>query len=59
MRYNMKQFDIFIKQGKNKYIFNGYAYEQKNGYINMEINTIPFKKKFILIKSENLFKVAS
>ena len=53
----MTQYDTFIKNEENCYKFNGYAYETKDGCINLEINTIPFNKKIILIKSKNLFKV--
>ena len=54
----MIKYDTFIKKKGNKYKFNGYAYEEKNGNINLEINTIPFSKKLILIKSIKLFKVS-
>ena len=53
----MIKFDIFIKNGKYNYKFNGYAYENEVGIINLEINTIPFSKKIILIQSSKLFKV--
>ena len=54
----MTQYDTFIKNEENCYKFNGYAYEENNGNINLEINTIPFSKKIILIKSIRLFKVS-
>jgi len=52
----MVKFDIFIENKKNQFKFNGYAYETKNGFINLEINTIPFNKKLTIIKSEALFR---
>lgn len=55
----MEKFDIFIEQSNKQYKFNGYAYEEKDGKINLEINTIPFNKKLIMLKSKTLFKIAS
>ena len=54
----MIKYDTFIKKKDNKYKFNGYAYEKTDGYIILEINTIPFNKKIVLIKSMELFKVS-
>jgi hypothetical protein len=54
----MQRLDVFIKNDNSKFMFNGYAYESKDGIINLEINTIPFSKKLIIIKSSELFRVA-
>ena len=54
----MEIFDIFIKQAEYKYKFNGYAYEKKDGKINLEINTLPFNKKLTMVKSKSLYKMA-
>ena len=52
----MSKFNLFIKQN-DKYIFNGYAYQEKSGNIRLEISTIPFKGKLFIIKEKDLFKI--
>ena len=53
----MKKYDIFITNKNKHFIFNGYAYENEDGIIILDINTIPFNKKFIIINSKSLYEV--